>query len=310
LALAPTDIILTAAAAAGESSACGTYGEFLPRCRLGIKHLHLLLQQPLVQLQVVSAVAIPKQQQQEMQAALQAAAAPKKSTKRRAAAAAAAAANADGDMAQRFCWAVVSVELLPGFLFVPPATTTGFAGQQQQQQQCGLWSLHPDLAATIDWPSDAEAAAVNALMNMLQRQQHLCSCYGHMQQLLGKQQQQQQLRCHNGTAAAAGGTDDDGMHISDSDIDSSSSSSDSDNDLEDLQSLTQQPHIQQQQQQQQSGLMSSEQQLQDQLDLLRCPETAAAASEDVRQSMFDFVDSQPWQMEGRDPPGLACQLYR
>jgi hypothetical protein len=65
-----------------------------------------------------------------------------------------------------------------------------------------------------------------------------------------------------------------------------------------------------QQQQQQQQQQPSRQLLQEQLDLLRCPQTAAAAAADVRQSMFDIVDSQPWQMEGQDPPGLACQLYR
>jgi hypothetical protein len=73
-------------------------------------------------------------------------------------------------------------------------------------------------------------------------------------------------------------------------------------DMQDLNSLP--DHHQQQQQQQQ------QQQLQDQLDLLCCPETAAAAAADVRTSLFDFVESSPWQLEAQDPPGLACTLYR
>jgi hypothetical protein len=54
LALAPVDLILTAAAAAGldESSSCGTFSEFLPRSRATLSALHRLLSQQRVQLQV------------------------------------------------------------------------------------------------------------------------------------------------------------------------------------------------------------------------------------------------------------------
>lgn len=56
LALAPVDLILTAAAAAAagsdESSSCGTFSEFLPRCRATLTALHHLLLQQRVQLQV------------------------------------------------------------------------------------------------------------------------------------------------------------------------------------------------------------------------------------------------------------------
>jgi hypothetical protein len=56
LALAPIDLILTAAAAAAsdadESSSCGTFSEFVPRVRVTLTALHRLLSQQRIGLQV------------------------------------------------------------------------------------------------------------------------------------------------------------------------------------------------------------------------------------------------------------------
>jgi hypothetical protein len=143
---------------------------------------------------------------------------------------------------------------------------------------------------------------------MLLQQQQLHSCYARMQQLSHKQQQRQQQLDYP-TAAAAAGMHADPDSSSDTDSDSSSDS-ELDDSLDFNQPATDSQQQQQQQQQQCHGVSPNRQQLADQLDLLCCPETAAAAASDVRQSMFDFFDSQPWQLDGRDPPGLACQLYR
>jgi hypothetical protein len=235
----------------------------------------------------------------------------------------------------------VSINLLPGVFFDPSsaaaaaAAVLSAAGQQQQQQQevMRLWSFPPD--AMLPLPSEPVAAAVNTLVGMLQCQQQLCDAYTqlHTLQQQHQHQQQQQLQGfvsssraaaataaagHGGTGslllepaaaaaadttaaavAAAGGLDSDGSEGWWSELDGEGNAAD---DVQDLNPLPDHPHQQQQQQQQQ--------QLQDQLDLLCCPETAAAAAADVRTSLFDFVDSSPWQLEAHDPPGLACTLYR
>lgn len=317
LALAPADVILTAAAAAvpGESRSCGTLAEFLPRCRSTLKHLHLLLQQQRLQLQVVSTSAMPAQQQAEIHELILSAAPSKQKGKvaaRMANAAAVGSATTEAD--GRYCWAMVSIKLLPRFLF-DPATAASSTALVRQQEQAGPsvpdchWSLPSD---QVVFPPDTVAAAINCVIDMLQQQEQLLQHHERFRALV--QQQQRGILTDSCAAtavtalAAAGQRHELLPHVSDSDSDVSdtnaaSSDSDGDSDWDQV--------VQDQQGNKQlNGQVAVNHQHQEQLDLLCCPDTAAAAAADVRQSMFDFVDSQPWQLEEKDPPGLACQLYR
>jgi len=326
LALAPADIILTAAAAAGpgESRSCGTLAEFQPRCRSTLKHLHLLLQQRRLQLQVVSTAATSAQQQVEIHELILSAGPSKQKGKVAArmpstAAVGSASSEADG----RYCWAMVSIKLLPRFLFDPAtaASSTVLVRQQEQQQQAGPsvpdchWSLPSD---QLVFPPDTVAAAVNCVIDMLQQQEQLLQLHERLRALVQQQQLGMLTDSYAATAvtappaaaaAAAAAAGQHGLlpHLSDSDVDGTNftASSDSDGDS-DWGQVTEDP----QGNTQQNGQVAGNRQYQEQLGLLCCPDTAAAAAADVRQSMFDFVDSQPWQLEETDPPGLACQLYR
>jgi hypothetical protein len=296
-------------------------------CRLRVKALHQLLQAGMIQLQVVSTHATLQQQQQDALAgdgvmAVAAAAAAEQvplvapeaaaaaavytprpaagakqkrigSKRRRSSAAAAAAATAAAAM-RCSGWVQLAVLLLPEFFFEP--TCSSSSSSSGATAGARVWSLQEAEAETLNPAAVAAAGdaakAVNCLLDML---------------LNGSQQQQQQQR-------SSGSEVHDGQQTShcEADLD----------DDEELQQIISQYQQQQQQQQEltvQANQCSSSlaaaaaaaaERFQPQFDLLSCPDTAAAAGSDVRQSLFDWVNPAAWQLQGQQPPGLKCKMFR
>jgi hypothetical protein len=316
-------------------SGCSTMDELTCSCRTSIKHLHLLLTQQRVALEVVSTAPMQDRQQDSIAEELKQLARwnsygynssrKKGSHARRQSAEAAAAAAAASSARPRFGWAMVVVKLLPRFLFDPRAPVSSASlvaaaagaaagqGQQQQQQDATsrLWSLLP---SELLLPPESAGAAINWLLDALLNQQQLEQ---QTAQLHSKQQAAAlQARSQRRRLAAAPASEADELDF-----------------------------VAAQQQQRGAGLLEAppatpasdggdgpaaaaagpsaaaagapataaaavRTRYREQLELLCCRETAASAGSDVRQSVFEYVDSHPWQAEQSDPPGLTCQLFR
>jgi hypothetical protein len=306
-------------------------GKGLLACRLRVKALHQLLQQGLVLFQVVSThEAIQQQQQQQVVAAEPAeaaAAAPliispaaggaKKgagSKRRRSSAASAAAVSAAVHVSG---WVQLAVHLLPGFFFdTSNSSSTGQSlassgsGSRTAAAEARVWSLQePDAEA----PSPAAAAAaagdaskaVNCLVDMLiegsllqQQQRDSSSCEVHvdqkathcevedddddeLQQIIHHYQQQQQQQTMQPHQA-------DHFHASSSAA-AAAAAPTADT---------------------AAAAAAAAERFEPQFELLSCPDTAAAAGSDVRQSLFDWVNPAAWKLQAAQPPGLQCSMFR
>jgi hypothetical protein len=321
-----------------SSSSSG--GKGLLACRLRVKALHQLLQQGMIQLQVVSTHSAAQHQQQQQQvlqgdatmtdaaaaaaaaqgpqeAATEAAAAvytpaaggtKKKGTgsKRRRSSAAAATAAAFTAAAAMQCsgWVQLAVRLLPSFFFEPSCSSSSSSNRMCQLSSseaaaaARVWSLQETEAEALNPAGAGDAAkAVNCLVDML---------------LEGSLLQQQQQ--------AGSSSEVHGEH--------QAADCELENEDEELQRIIHQHKLHQQQQQQElpaqadpssssiavtaaaSAAAAAAERFEPQYELLSCPDTAAAAVSDVRQSLFDWVHPAAWKLQAQQPPGLQCSMFR
>lgn len=286
--------LLTWGFAALEDLLRGSYGSSdghcMSQCRARMKALHLLLQSQAMQLKVVAVAASsyePNKQQEQQETEAAVAVAPQSSQSASLATAEAcdqASRKPAAKGRQRQCstgsaqphcsgWVTVAVMLLPDFFYLPQpmaAATSGDSVIDKSASDPASWTVLPDSDM-----NDQRGKAVNTLMTMLM-------------DLTTLQQHQQQDGLQQHLVDDNTDTDDEYKLITDSCSISQRA--------EEADTCT--------------AAVIPVDHFKHQFQLYSCPDAAAAARTDVRQSLFDWVDSSAWHHEAADPQGLTNRLYR
>lgn len=289
-------------ATSGISSSRGLF-----HCRTRMKALHTLLQLGRIQLKVTGLISSTDSNQQLQQeasegdhgdqatsagpaATIPPAAAPSSSKKPKSkrGSSAATAQQQQLPAVTTAGWIWIAIELLPDYFYTPTTAVEagGSLSSSARAASCDpiVWTMMTgdEVPNSFNINGDQLIKAVNIVMTMLH---DLTMLHQLRRQHHRQHQQQLDLQVES---------DDELQHI-----------------------IDQQQHYLQQQQQHSTdapsnapeALLASDQ-YDAQFDLYSFPEAAAAAGSDIRQSLFDWVDSSPWKCEKEDPPGLANTLYR